>query len=106
MPRMRCQSTPSSAFPKAGPIADGRPADRRAILGLARDLDRYRHRFVLRPWWTEAAKDSALKPVLLWDDVQLYVASIADDPQVSATLTGRDSPVARLTNMRRGIHRT
>lgn len=46
------------------------------------------------PWYTEGAKDRT-EARLLWDDDNLYVSFVAHDPHISATLTGRDSPVSR-----------
>jgi hypothetical protein len=48
----------------------------------------------LFPWWEEGEKEPT-EARLLWDEWNLYVAFVAHDKHISATLTRRDDPVSR-----------
>lgn len=48
----------------------------------------------LFPWWEAGAKEPT-EARLLWDNENLYVAFVAHDRHISATLTQRDDPVSR-----------
>jgi hypothetical protein len=48
----------------------------------------------LFPWW-EAGEKEPTDARLLWDEENLYVAFVATDKHISATLTQRDAPVSR-----------
>lgn len=46
------------------------------------------------PWW-EGGEKERTEARLLWDDRSLYIAFVAFDRHISASLTGRDAPVSQ-----------